>query len=135
MKQTIAIEIEVPEDKRAVRIGNKIIFEDTKVQLPKTLKALTTEEIEKILGDTKVYVNGKSAEIQKKLFSFGYFWNGGSVDRRVNYMNKPFLFICHDKTITYGDDMDYFIENKNKEITADEILSLEALDFHRYWED
>ena len=84
---------------------------------------MTKEEIRKILDNTKVYVNGKSKEIQEKLFSFGYIW--GSRSKIVNNTDKPFLFIHNDKTITYGDDMNYFREYKKKEITAEEILSIE----------
>ena len=36
---------------------------------------MTKEEIKMLLNDTKVYVNGKSKEIQEKLFSFGYEWS------------------------------------------------------------
>ena len=84
---------------------------------------MTKEEIRKILDNTKVYVNGKSKEIQEKLFSFGYIW--GSRSKIVDNTDKPFLFIRNDKTITYGDDMNHFIEHKKKEITAEEILSIE----------
>ena len=84
---------------------------------------MTKEEIKKILDNTKVYVNGKSKEIQEKLFSFGYsWWNGSKI---VDHTDKPFLFIDNDITITYGDDMEYFIKHKKKEITAEEILSIE----------
>lgn len=84
---------------------------------------MTKEEIRKILDNTKVYVNGKSKEIQEKLFSFGYDWFSGGYE--VNYEGKPFLFIYDSGKITYSDDMNFFIKDENKEITADEILSLE----------
>ena len=51
---------------------------------------MTKEEIKKFLDNTKVYVNGKSKEIQEKLFSFGYTWNW---DNRVKFTKEPFLFI------------------------------------------
>ena len=85
---------------------------------------MTREEIIKFLDNTKVYVNGKSKEIQEKLFSFGYSWGNGNCEV-VSNANKPFLFIHYYKTITYGADMNHFIEHINREITADEILSLE----------
>lgn len=81
------------------------------------------EKIDKFLADTKVYVNGKSKEIQEKLFSFGYCWNGGST--KIHRTEKPFIYIYDCKTITFDDDMEHFTEHKNREITADEILSLE----------
>ena len=85
---------------------------------------MTKKEIRKILDNTKVYVNGKSKEIQEKLFSFGYQWIN-SCYKTVSYTNAPFLYIYNNKTLTYGIDMDFFKKNKNKEISADEILSLE----------
>lgn len=86
---------------------------------------MTQKEIEKFLGNTKVYVNGKSREIQERLFSFGYGWNNSN-PTKVSFENKPFLFIDKGGEITYGCDMSFFIEQKkNREISADEILSLE----------
>lgn len=86
---------------------------------------MTKEEIRKFLDNTKVYVNGKSKEIQEKLFSFGYKWNGsGSTD--VHNTGKPFLLISKNRDITYEVNMNFFVEHENKEITADEILSLEV---------
>lgn len=84
---------------------------------------MTQKEINEFLADTKVYVNGKSKEIQVKLFSFGYKW--GRIEKFVRYTDKPFLFIWADKSIGYSDNMEYFIKHQNREITADEILSLE----------
>lgn len=85
---------------------------------------MTLKEIRKYLDNTKVYVNGKSKEIQEKLFSFGYDWFSGGYE--VNYEGKPFLFIYDSGKITYSDDMNFFIKDENKEITADEILSLKV---------
>lgn len=80
-------------------------------------------EIRKLLDNTKVYVNGKSKEIQEKLFSFGYGWSGRN-HTEVSYVNEPFLFI-YKQNITHSNDMYTFIECKHREISADEILSLE----------
>ena len=84
---------------------------------------MTQKEIDKFLANTKVYVNGKSKEIQEKLFSFGYGW-GGRNHTEVSYVNEPFLFI-YKQNITHSNDMHTFIECKHREISADEILSLE----------
>lgn len=85
---------------------------------------MTQKEIEKFLANTKVYVNGKSKEIQEKLFSFGYKWDrSNSTD--VHNTDKPFLFIGNNRDITYAIRMDFFVEHENKEITAEQILSLE----------
>ena len=84
---------------------------------------MTKEEIRKFLDNTKVYVNGKSKEIQEKLFSFGYTWNW---DNRVKFTKEPFLFIFDTGVITHSNDMVLFKKFKYREITADEILSLEV---------
>ena len=86
---------------------------------------MTKEEIKKFLDNTKVYVNGKSKEIQEKLFSFGYEWIGDG-PTKVQCTEKPFLFIHDNGYIYYTNDMDFFVEHENKEITADEILALEV---------
>ena len=83
---------------------------------------MTKEEIKKFLDNTKVYVNGKSKEIQEKLFSFGYTWNW---DNRVKFTKEPFLFISGTGGITHSNDMVLFNKYEYREITADEILSLE----------
>ena len=70
-----------------------------------------------------MYVNGKSKEIQEKLFSLGYLWNDGS--SMVDNVDKPFLFIYDYKTIRHSDDMVCFTNYNYREITADEILALE----------
>lgn len=85
---------------------------------------MTKEEIRKLLDNTKVYVNGKSKEIQEKLFSFGYKWMDGK-STEVHNTEKPFLFILDSGRIYYTNDMDFFIRHGNREITAKEILSLE----------
>lgn len=84
---------------------------------------MTQKEIEKFLANTKVYVNGKSKEIQEKLFYLGYSWNDGS--SMVDNVDKPFLFIDDYKTIRHSDDMVCFTNYNYREITADEILTLE----------
>ena len=85
---------------------------------------MTREEIRKFLDNTKVYVNGKSKEIQEKLFSFGYKWSV-TYSTEVGHAEKPFLFIHKEGYITYANDMCKFVEHGNREITAEEILSLE----------
>lgn len=84
---------------------------------------MTLKEIRKFLDNTKMYVNGKSKEIQEKLFSFGYTWDDG--DTNICYTDIPFLFIYPNKGFTWGSNMEHFSKHENREITADEILSLE----------
>ena len=84
---------------------------------------MTREEINKFLANTKVYVAGKSEEIQKKLFYFGYKWfNSGT---EVSYIDCPFLFIFTNMLLSRSYDMSVFSSHKNREISAEEILSLE----------
>ena len=86
---------------------------------------MTREEVRTFLNGTKVYVDGKSREIQEKLFSLGYYWNDKI--KIVQYEKKPFLFITEDGGIIYSDDVVYFKkESLEREISADEILSIEV---------
>lgn len=85
---------------------------------------MTQKEIDKFLANTKVYVNGKSKDIQEKLFSLGYHWSLGKCTE-VIYEDKPFLYVSKDYNITYGRDMCFFIQHEHREISAEEILSLE----------
>lgn len=84
---------------------------------------MTQKEIDKFLANTKVYVNGKSKEIQEKLFELGYSWYGNN-PCDVIHTNYPFLYIDNNKLLLYDTDMDYFMEHRNREITAEQILSL-----------
>lgn len=87
---------------------------------------MTREEINKFLADTKVYVAGKSEEIQKKLFSLGYEWCGGQA--KVSHTNAPFLYINKTHYMSHGRDMCIFTEHWHREISAEEILSLELIE-------
>lgn len=86
---------------------------------------MTRKEIDKFLANTKVYVNGKSKEIQEKLFSLGYSWNNDIKSTVVCHTEAPFLFIYEDKVIIKSSDIGLFCSHENSEITAEEILSLE----------
>lgn len=90
---------------------------------------MTKKEIDKSLANTKVYVNGKSKEIQEKLFSFGFYW---FVNVRVSHTEKPFLYLTEGKEIKYGDDMKCFTEHEYREISAEEILSLKLTESTTY---
>lgn len=85
---------------------------------------MTLKEIRETFDDTKVYVNGKSREIQKKLFSFGYRWCMRN-HTEVSDVDEPFLFIYKEGYITHTNNMRTFTEHEHREISADEILSLE----------
>lgn len=83
---------------------------------------MTREEARKFLNNTKVYVNGKSMEIQEKLFSLGYTWECGETD--ICHTREPFLFIYPDMVLTKSSDMVHFRNHENREITAEEILNI-----------
>lgn len=84
---------------------------------------MTQKEIDEFLADTKVYVAGKSGKIQEKLFSLGYKWCDGLTI--VNHTENPFLFIYKNKSFIRGSNMFIFSNHENREISAEEILSLE----------
>lgn len=84
---------------------------------------MVQKEIDKFLSNTKVYVNGKGEEIQNKLIKLGCKWING--DNKVRYLDSPFLFINSDLLITHDHSMIWFTQSEKREITADEILSIE----------
>ena len=94
---------------------------------------MTKEEINKFLANTKIYVAGKSEEIQKKLFSLGYKWCSRFTG--VEYTESPFLFIYPNMSFLRGNDMAYFSNNIKREISAEEVLSLEPTDGYRPFKD
>ena len=79
------------------------------------------EEAKKMLTNTKVYVNGKSKEIQEKLFEIGFKWRGHTENYIMN-LNETFLFI--EESITFGWSMDSFKNSTLKEISADDIINI-----------
>lgn len=76
----------------------------------------------KMLSNTKVYVDGRSEEIQEKLFYFGFKWLGGK--DKVRFLNSPFLFLKANMYIGHDNDMIFFKSHDFKEIKADDILSI-----------
>lgn len=79
---------------------------------------------DKRLANTKVYVAGKSKEIQEKAFQLGYNWeiNDGI---KVRYIDCPFIFFYENGEIRWSCSMIEFFNSDCKEVTADYILSLE----------
>lgn len=83
---------------------------------------MTKEAAIELLKKRKVYVNGKSAEIQKALFEIGFERRGAGKE----FTNTCFPFIyTGDKYFIFGDDMDDFTNNSSEEISAEEILAIE----------
>lgn len=85
---------------------------------------MTKKAALELLKNRKVYVNGKSAEIQKKLFELGYKWRGDS-SQVVAHIIKPFIFIDDKLSLGCADDMIFFYTHESEEISAEEILSIE----------
>ena len=83
---------------------------------------MTKEEARQSLFNTKVYVDGKSKEIQEKLFKLGFKWD---IDKKVEHTDKPFLYLEKDNTLSYGDDMKFYKNDKAREVSAAYILNLE----------
>lgn len=79
------------------------------------------EEAIKKLSNTKVYVDGKSEEIQNQLFEIGFKWNRSN---SVNHTKMPFLYMAESLNLSCGSDMLIYKENPFKEISADDILSI-----------
>lgn len=74
------------------------------------------------LSNTKVYVDGKSKEIQEKLFEIGFSWE--ILKKEVVHESMPFLYIHSDLHLLIGNSMETFKNNKLVEIRADDILSI-----------
>lgn len=88
-------------------------------------KRMTKAEAIELLKNRKVYVNGKSAEIQKKLFELDFEWPG--VGKEIINQSLPFIYTSHNY-ISGGDDMDNFIKDNCAEISAEEILAIEVVE-------
>lgn len=81
------------------------------------------EEAIKMLSNTKVYVDGKSKEIQEELFKIGFRWIGSSAPV-FRQLDKPFLFLGDCLDISQSSNMEYFKGNYFREIKANDILSI-----------
>lgn len=80
------------------------------------------EEAINLLSNAKVYVDGKSEEIQKKLFEIGFKWN--RYNNGVDHKDMPFLYMSQSLNLSYGSDMLIYKEKPYKEVLADDILSI-----------
>lgn len=90
-------------------------------------KRMTKAEAVELLNNRKVYVNGKSAEIQKKLFELGFKWQGQGLARVVNE-GSLFIFIDKNMRLGYSCSMIFFKAIQMPEISAEEILSIEVVE-------
>ena len=76
------------------------------------------------LNNVKVYVDGKSHEIQNKAFELGYVGLYGV--KRPKRTDDPFLYFCDGK-IQYGRSMAEFVNSNFQEMTANCILEIDVL--------
>ena len=95
---------------------------------------MTQEEAIKFLSNTKVFVKDKSEEIQKKLFEIGFIWYGVP-NTEPKYLTKPFLYICENRSITCGNDVNFFYSHRHTEISAEDILNIKIEYLPKTWEE
>ncbi len=76
-----------------------------------------------MIKDIKIYTNGKSKEIQEKLFDLGARWVG-ETQHIILYEDKPFLYVNKDKIISHGTNMTTFKGHSAKEISLDDLLKM-----------
>ena len=79
---------------------------------------MTKEEAKKMLTNTKVYVNGKSKEIQEKLFKIGF----SCIVNNAHYF--PFIYLNDDFYLRVDKDMVFFKEHHFREVSAEDILNI-----------
>lgn len=85
---------------------------------------MTKEQAIKFLSNTKVYVKDKSEEIQEKLFEIGFAWDDAEPNQKVQYIDRPFIFIYDNKQLTHSTDVKWFYDNQKREITPEDILNI-----------
>lgn len=95
---------------------------------------MTQEEAIKFLSNTKVFVKNKSEEIQKKLFEIGFIWREVP-NTEPKYVAKPFLYMCDNKNLTYGNDVKVFYSHTYTEISAEDILNIKIEHLPKTWGD
>lgn len=95
---------------------------------------MTLGQARKFLTNKKVFVKDKSKEIQEKLFNIGFKWAGPREEGFCE--DRYFLFLYEDLTAYVDiDDIEYFYEHEFKEISAEDILSIEIERLPKTWED
>lgn len=75
--------------------------------------------------NTKIKVNSlkENEWVQKVALNSGWSWYSGDTSVLEYRTNEPYLFFNETKGFGYGDNINYFNENKSKEITIQDILS------------
>lgn len=85
-------------------------------------REMEAEKVDPRVCNIKVYVNGKSAELQTKLFELGCKWYDGT--RNVQNADFPFLYVNQEGAIQSGSWMDSFIDMSNREENVDKVLAM-----------
>lgn len=84
--------------------------------------------VDKRIQGIRVYVDGRSAEIQKKLFELGARW--AHIGKEITDEECPFLYVDNRGAIASGYNMKCFMNGgygggHSTEVKADELLSWE----------
>lgn len=87
---------------------------------------MTREEAVELLKNRKVYVNGKSAEIQAKLFELGWEQENNGWNSRPR-TDAPFIFIASDFIFCCSSSMTVFSSSDKMEMTAEELLAIDVV--------
>jgi|GEM_PF-1921819 hypothetical protein len=85
-------------------------------------REMEAEKVDPRVCNIKVYVNGKSAELQKKLFELGCRWYDGT--KNVQNTDFPFLYVNQEGAIQSGSWMSSFIDMSNREENVDKVLAM-----------
>ena len=83
---------------------------------------MEAKKVDSRVCNIKVYVNGKSAELQKKLFESGCKWYDGT--RYIRNTDSPFLYVNQEGMILEGHWMDVFVFDSSREENVDKILAM-----------
>lgn len=84
---------------------------------------------DKRIINIKIYVDGRSEEIQKKLFELGCEWPVSG--KCPCYTDSPFLYVNGDRMLSAGNKMTNFARNDYREVKADEILAMKKMEEYR----
>lgn len=95
------------------------------------MKFKDKQSVREYLNGSKIYVNGKSEEIQKVLFKYGFDRKDESIEdecvvvKEVGNTYNPFIYVtCY--IFCTGCDMDHFHNHPYKELKAEDVLSIEV---------
>lgn len=79
------------------------------------------------IRETKIYVDGRSDEVQKELFKLGCWWleynSKFQKSQTAQNWDYPFLYVNEELGIDYGNSMHDFTNSIYKEIKIKELLN------------